>query len=159
MRRSAGPFRTCGALAIRAGRESARAILASDAFVSTIRKLTGVYNVRGSVGGELAYVVGKLTGRAHCGLCDITHGLQLRTRAEWREHRARLSVPFETVHLDERSPEVARACPTAPCVLAHTGNGVVPLLGPAEIDACAGNVDALLAAVDRAADARGLAFA
>jgi hypothetical protein len=108
--------------------------------------------------GELVYVLAKLSGRAHCGLCDITHGLHLRERAEWREQRARLPVPFETLHLDERPPEVARACPAGPCVLAHTDDGVVPLLGPAEIDACAGSVEALLAAVDRAAFARGLSF-
>jgi hypothetical protein len=134
-------------------------MLASDPFVSSIRRLTGVYNARGTFGGELAYVLGKLTGRTHCGLCDITHGLRLRERSAWREQRARLPVPFETVHLDERSPEVARACPAAPCVLAHTEDGVVPLLGPAEIDACAGSIEALLAAVDRAAGARGLAVA
>lgn len=123
-----------------------------------IRSLTGVYNARGTIAGELAYAIGKLSGRAHCGLCDVTHGLRLRERAEWRERRALLPVPFETVHLDDRSPNLVRACPTAPCVLAHTDEGIVSLLGPAEIDACAGSVEALLAAVDRAADARGLSF-
>jgi hypothetical protein len=124
----------------------------------TIRSLTGVYNARGTIAGELAHAFGKLSGRAHCGLCDVTHGLRLRERAEWREQRALLPVPFETVHLEERSPELLRACPTAPCVLAHTDDGIFSLLGPAEIDACAGSGEALLAAVDRAADARGLSF-
>jgi len=128
-------------------------------FVPSIRKLTGVYNARGTLAGELAYAVGKLSGRVHCGLCDITHGLWLRERAEWREQRVRLPVPFELVHLDERSPEVVRACPAAPCVLAHTDDGVVALLGPAEIDACAGGPQALVAAVERAVGARGLTFA
>lgn len=125
----------------------------------SVRKLTGVYNARGTLAGELAYVLGKLTGRAHCGLCDVTHGLRLRERAEWRARRAGLAMPFETVHLDERSPEVARACPSPPCVLAHTEDGVVSLLGPAEIDACAGSVEALLAAVETATGERGLSFA
>lgn len=109
--------------------------------------------------GELAYALGKLTGRAHCGLCDITHGLRLRERADWREQRGRLPVRFETVHLEQRSPEIARACPAAPCVLAHTDDGVVPLLGPADIDACAGSAEALVVAVERAASVRGLRFA
>jgi hypothetical protein len=126
--------------------------------MATIRRLTGVYNARGTIAGELAYALGKLSGRAHCGLCDVTHGMRLRERAEWREQRAHLPIPFETVHLDERPPEVARACSTPPCVLAHTDDGIVPLLGPAEIDACAGSAEALLAAVARAADARGLSF-
>jgi hypothetical protein len=124
--------------------------------VATVRKLTGVYNARGTLTGELAYVLGKLSGRAHCGLCDITHGLRLRERGEWRRQRARLTVPFETVHLDERSKEVARACPTAPCVLAHADDELVPLLGPAEIDACGGSGEALLAALERAVATRGL---
>lgn len=128
-------------------------------FVTTIRKLTGIYNARGTVGGELAYALGKLTGRAHCGLCDITHGLRLRERPEWREQRARLPVPFETVHLDERTPELERSCPAAPCVVADTDDGVVALLGPAELDACGGRPEALVAAVEEAAAARGLSFA
>jgi hypothetical protein len=126
--------------------------------MAVVRRLTGVYNARGTLAGELAYVLGKLTGRAHCGLCDITQGLRVRERAEWREQRARLAVPFDTVHLDERPPEVARACPALPCVVAHADDGVVALLGPAEIDACAGSAEALLAAVERAAHARGLTF-
>jgi hypothetical protein len=39
-----------------------------------IARLIGVYNAEGSLRGELAYLLGKLTGRAHCALCDITHG-------------------------------------------------------------------------------------
>lgn len=126
--------------------------------MSSIRKLTGVYNARGTIAGELAYALGKLTGRAHCGLCDITHGLRLRERTEWRAQRAHLPVAFETVHLDERTPEVRRACSAAPCILAHVDDGVVPLLGAGEIDACAGSAAALIAAVERAAAARGLSF-
>jgi hypothetical protein len=127
--------------------------------LTRIRTLIGVYNARGTLGGELAYVLGKVSGRAHCGLCDITHGLRLRERARWREQRARLPVRFETVHLNERSPELVLACPAAPCVLARTDDGLVPLLGPEEIDACAGSPEALLAAVEHAVGMRGLAFA
>ena len=127
--------------------------------MTAIHRLTGVYNARGTIAGELAYVLGKLSGRAHCGLCDITHGLRLHERSDWRSRRRALPVPFDTVHLDKRSTEVARACPAAPCVLAHTDDDIVPLLGPEEIDACAGSAEALLAAVDRAAVARGLTFA
>jgi hypothetical protein len=48
-----------------------------------IRRLVGVYNANGSVGGELAYFIGARLGRAHCALCDITHGL-VRERATWK---------------------------------------------------------------------------
>ena len=37
--------------------------------------LVGVYHANGSWHGELAYLLGRLSGRAHCALCDITHGL------------------------------------------------------------------------------------
>jgi hypothetical protein len=40
----------------------------------SIRRLVGVYNANGTVGGELAYFLGARLGRAHCSLCDITHG-------------------------------------------------------------------------------------
>jgi hypothetical protein len=130
-------------------------MLTTHALVTRIRKLTGVYNARGTVAGELAYVLRKLSGRTHCGLCEITHG-RLRERQDWREQRLRLPVPFEAVHLDERSVDVARACPAAPCVVAHTDDGLVPLLEPAAIDACAGRGEALVAAVVRAARDRGL---
>jgi hypothetical protein len=124
-----------------------------------VRSLTGVYNARGTVAGELAYIMGKLSGRTHCGLCDITHGRRLRERPDWQEQRARLPVPFEAVHLDQRSVEVARAFPRAPCVVAHTDDGPVPLLAPADIDACDGSGKALVAAIGRAARERGLRFA
>ena len=72
--------------------------------MTTIRKLTGVYNARGTFTGELSYVLGRIAGRTHCGLCDVTHGFRLRERPEWRRERKRLPVAFEAVHLDERSP-------------------------------------------------------
>lgn len=124
--------------------------------MTAVRRLTGVYNARGSLLGELEYAFGKLIGRAHCGLCDVTHGLRLRERPEWVEHRAGLAVPFETVHLDERSVDVAAACPEAPCVVAHTDDGLIRLLGPEEIDACHGEPAALVASVRQAAEARAL---
>jgi hypothetical protein len=47
------------------------------------------------------------------------------------------------------------------CVRTDDGpdDGLVLLLGPEEIDACAGSAEALLAAVEHAAGMRGLAFA
>jgi hypothetical protein len=113
-----------------------------------VRSLVGVYNARGGLAGELAYVLGKLTGRAHCGLCDVTHGNRLRAKPEWSERAASLPVPFETVHLDERDSEFASL--PAPCVAARTDEGLVLLLGPAEIDACAGSPAALAAAIEAA---------
>ena len=112
-----------------------------------ITELTGVYHADGTVIGELRYWIGARLGRAHCALCDITHG-SVREKAAWREVRGQLPVPFRAVHLDERSAaEAAASEGRTPCVLAHTEAGVELLLGPAELDACAGDPARLVAEI------------
>lgn len=121
-----------------------------------VHRLTGVYQANGTLLGELAYVVGKVFGRAHCGLCDITHG-HVQQKASFRVCRAALPVPFDTVHLDERSPEVlAFTEGKTPCVVAHTEEGLELLLDAAALDACEGEVERFRAALDAALDARHL---
>lgn len=124
----------------------------------TIRRLVGVYNANGSVRGELAYFVGARLGRAHCALCDITHGL-VRERAEWKACRAAMPVPFDTYHRDDQ-PDGVRAAYSRglPVVLAETDRGFVELLGPDELAACAASVDRLSEAIDAAADQRALTW-
>ena len=106
-----------------------------------IDALIGVYNADGGIGGELRYIAGKITGRGHCALCDLTHrGLSRRT--EWTEACARLATPFELVHLNERTETVRHASEgSVPCVLARVGDELVELLGPDELDQCAANID------------------
>ena len=53
----------------------------------TVRRLVGVYDADHTIRGELAYWIGARLGRAHCSLCDITHGL-LRERSESRDSLA-----------------------------------------------------------------------
>ena len=85
--------------------------------------LVGVYDARGSLRGELAYAWGKLTGRAHCALCDITHR-GVRRRPELDRWIRTLPVPLELVHLDERTDDVVAASEgRTPCVLARTPAG------------------------------------
>jgi hypothetical protein len=124
----------------------------------TIRRLVGVYNADGSVRGELSYFVGARLGRAHCSLCDITHGL-VRERAEWRTCRASFPVPFDTYHRDDE-PTDARAAHHGrlPVVLADTSDGFVELLGPDALEACAGSVSRLAEAIDAAATAAALSW-
>ena len=130
-----------------------------DPGATAVRSLTGVYHADGGVRGELAYVVGKAIGRAHCALCDITHG-RFSERDEWRACRAGLPVPFATVHRNERTPEVAAATDGwTPSVVAHTDGGVVRLLGPADLEACGADPAALVAALERAVDDAGLRWA
>jgi hypothetical protein len=120
--------------------------------------LTGIYDADGTLVGEVRYVVMHLLGRAECVLCDITHG-PLRRKAAFDDLRGRLGIPFETVHRDERSPEVAAVSEgRLPCVVAlvehadgTTGHEI--LLDADALRACAGDVHrfepVLRAAIDR----------
>lgn len=122
---------------------------------AAVREIIGVYDADGSLIGELRYLVGARLGHRHCSLCDITHGA-LREKSAWRASRARLPVPVRMVHRDERDDDVRHATPVTPAVVARTGDGVVPLLGPDELEACAADPDALVAAVTAATHALGL---
>lgn len=121
-----------------------------------VDRLVGVYDADGTPMGELRYWVGARLGRAHCALCDITHGL-VRERADWRACRATLSVEFATYHRDDQ-PDAVRAATgdRAPVVVAETDGGVVVLLDGAALDACAGSPERLIAAVSDALAAHDL---
>lgn len=132
------------------------ALAASD---RRVHRLTGIYHADGSVLGELRYLVGRTLGRAHCALCDITHGT-VRVKPEWVDARARISVPFDAVHLDERAPDVRAASEgRTPCVLAHTDDGIELLLGPDDLERCHGDPATLVDALTAEVTTRGWRFA
>lgn len=115
-------------------------------------KLVGIYDADGTLTGELRYWVGAhMTGTRHCALCEITHGL-FREKVGWREVAKGLPVPFEAVHLDERSPEQVEASEGhTPCVLAVRADGSVEMLiGPEELGAMDGDPSRLAAALSEA---------
>lgn len=121
-----------------------------------VRRLIGVYNAEGSLRGELAYVVGSRFGRAHCALCDITHGA-LRQRASWKDCRTSLPVPFDTYHLDDQPAPVRVAIAGhAPAVVAETELGLTVLLGPDQLERCESSPAALRAALEQAIAEKGL---
>lgn len=123
----------------------------------TIPRLVGVYNASGTLTGELAYLVGARFGRAHCALCDITHG-RVRARPEWRVCQGGLPVPFDTHHHNDQPDQVRRAYDIAPVVLADTGNGLVVLLGPHELPRCGGSTERLVEEIETAIIDRSLAW-
>ena len=113
-----------------------------------VASLVGIYDADGTLAGEVRYWVGAhLTGTAHCALCDITHGL-FREKEKWREAARGLPVPFEAVHLDERSPAIQKASEgRTPCVLAVRTDGSIDLLlGPEALEAMGGEPSRLAAA-------------
>ena len=115
----------------------------------TVRRLVGVYNADGSLIGELAYFVGARFGRAHCALCDITHGL-VRSKQEWRARRDRLPVPFDTYHRDDQPDAVRHVCDGPPFVCAETDDGFELLIDSAELEECHGSVEELATRINRA---------
>ena len=103
--------------------------------------LWGVYHANGGLVGELTYVFGKLCGTAHCGLCDITHG-SVRVKPEWKALEASLDIPFKLVHLNEQPARLAELTRgSTACVVGESEEGLSMLLGPEDLDACAGSVD------------------
>lgn len=122
-----------------------------------VLRLIGVYDAVGTLRGEVSYWVGARLGRAHCSLCDITHGV-VKERSDWRACRDELPVPFETYHRDDQPAAVRAAAEgVVPVVMAETPVGMVLLMGPAALEACAGSVEAFSSALDRALAAMGLA--
>ncbi len=118
-------------------------------------ELVGVYHADGGIVGELRYAAGRLLGRTHCALCDVTHS-GVRRRPEWDRMAAGLPVPVRLVHLNERDARERVASPLTPCVLARTGDGLVEVLGPDDLDGLGGSVEAFADALGPALTARGL---
>jgi hypothetical protein len=124
----------------------------------TVRRLIGIYDADSTVRGELTYWFGARLGRAHCALCDITHGL-VRERGGWKTLKAGLPVPFTTFHRDDRPADITAAVgDVAPIVVADTATGAVVLLGTRELEACGASPRRLITAIQRAVDAAGLTW-
>jgi hypothetical protein len=121
-----------------------------------VARLVGVYDADSTLRGELAYWIGARLGRRHCALCDITHG-SIRQRPQWKACRAELPTPFATYHRNDQPDNVrVAASDQAPVVIAETDAGDVLLLTPDDLDACAGSIDRLVEAIERAARRLGL---
>ncbi|MEZ2121066.1 MULTISPECIES: hypothetical protein [unclassified Corynebacterium] len=116
--------------------------MSQDRQDSTPARLVGVYNANGGLLGELTYVVNKIRGATHCGLCDISHGKSTRPRKDWTKAIKQLPVPLETVHLNEMDADTERAADgTSPVIVYLDGKTDQILLGPEDLDSCGGRVD------------------
>jgi hypothetical protein len=125
---------------------------------ASIRRLIGIYNADGTLRGEVTYWVGARLGRAHCALCDITHG-SVRERPDWIACRAGLAVPFDTYHRNDQPPAVREALgDRTPAVVADTDHGLILLLGPDELAACGASPDRLVVALTDAAEKHRLSW-
>lgn len=105
--------------------------------------LVMVYDADGTLAGEVRYVVGHILGRAHCDLCDITHG-PLRRKAAFDGLVERLPVPVEVLHRDQQDATLrAFTEGRLACVVARTGSRLEVLVTREELAACAGSVESL----------------
>ena len=96
-----------------------------------IEKIYGIYHADGGIIGELSYVWGKITGTAHCSLCDITHkGISMKR--DWKNFTNSLDVDFELLLLNEQTQVLADfTAGKTPCVVGEE-LGEMKILGDAE---------------------------
>jgi hypothetical protein len=110
----------------------------------SIERLVGVYDADGTVRGELAYLLGRARGTAHCALCDITHG-RLRRRADYDAASEQLTVPLQLRHRDEIDETVRVAADGRfPCVVAVGTDGAWVVMDRDDLEACEGDPAALV---------------
>lgn len=125
--------------------------------MADITRIVGVYDADGGLRGELAYIAGKLAGR-HCSLCDITHS-PVRRRREWDAYVSSLSVPFDVVHRNERSPSITAATAgREACVVAECDDGRIVFLLSDDDLAQARDVAGLARALDSAVASAEIAW-
>lgn len=116
-----------------------------------------MYDADGTARGELSYFLRARVGKAHCGLCDITHGV-LRKKSEWAPTVADLGVPFDLYHRNDQPADVRAVATQLPAVVAETNDGVVALLGPEQLDECDGSPARLVDAIRGAMSAARLSM-
>jgi len=118
--------------------------------------LVGVYDADGTFVGEVRYWVGARAGRAHCSLCEITHGV-FREKQEWRDCRASLGVEFTTFHRDDAPADVLEACDRQlPVVVVRSGDEIVVVLGAEELEGLRGDVEKFHAALTAGCAKQGI---
>lgn len=118
--------------------------------------LIGVYDADGSLTGELRYWVGARLGRAHCSLCEITHGL-FREKSDWRDCRDSMTVDFQTFHRDDAPVDVLTVCGgDLPAVVLRQGSELSLLLRSSELNELDGNVERFRKALEASCDAYGI---
>ena len=110
-----------------------------------IEEFIGVYDADGTIVGEVSYWIGARLGRAHCSLCDLTHGV-FTTKREWRECASDLGVPFTTWHRDDAPAEVlAAASGLFPVVLARGETGLRVVIDATQLDSFDGDTTTFVA--------------
>ncbi len=88
----------------------------------------------------------------------MTHGpASITGKRAWTTYLGECPIPFDVVHRNERTPDVAEASDgRMPCVLAEVDDALVLVLGPAQLETLSGDVGRFAAALDAALSSAGL---
>ena len=104
--------------------------------IMKIEKIYGIYHADGGIIGELSYLWGKITGTAHCSLCDITHkGISMKR--DWKNFTNSLDVDFELLHLNEQTQVLADfTAGKTPCVVGEELGEMKILVDAESLEGC-----------------------
>lgn len=118
--------------------------------------LIGVYDAKGTVLGEISYVLRKIAGRGHCPLCDITHSWVGR-RCSFDECAATLGTHIDLYHLDDQPEEVrALSAGRTPLIVAALEDGSLhELMSTSDLARCEGSPASLVEAIEKHMHDRG----
>ena len=101
-----------------------------------IEKIYGIYHADGGIIGELSYAWGKITGTAHCSLCDITHS-GISMKREWKDFTNKLDMDFELLHLNEQNSDLADFTKgKTPCVVARESGELRIIVDAVSLEGC-----------------------
>ena len=104
-------------------------------------KIYCIYNAKGSVSGELAYLFKKYVYGAKCSMCEISHD-SFTIKRDWKNKVSQLNINLETVHLDERPKDLEEFSKNnVPCVVGKYQDGYKLILTNEDLKNLEGNVD------------------
>jgi hypothetical protein len=85
-------------------------------------------------------MLGKISRRTHCDLCDITHSI-FGEKKSWRDMNRRLQFPVELVHLNQRDLKLSSFTQgITPCVVLEKEDKHWLLIGSERLELCGGKV-------------------
>ena len=101
-------------------------------------KLFGIYDVDGTVLGEITYLFEKLVFRKTCSLCDITHGGTFQGKDIWKQN----IFQIEWLHRDEQTESMqSYTRGSLPIVIRPVDGGYETVLSSDELATCQGDYD------------------
>jgi hypothetical protein len=121
---------------------------------SSVIRIIGIYNARGTLRGEITYLLRRTFAKEHCALCDITHG-SVRRRPGWdrcsQVFTGECGIPVDLLHLNQAPSDVLdRADFHPPAIYFQKSDGSFILaLSQVELEACNHSPEALFSLLNQ----------